>query len=138
LRERLWRSILSERTLQALLFLGIFLLFVAAISFVVWGWKDFSAPVRVAIPFGFTALFFGLGWIVRIKTHLYRSAIALSAIAALLIPIDHIPSMPIMVRRLMAGRILADHLLLVWSYTSLSCRSRVVSLAISPGSRLAV
>ncbi|MCK7481663.1 MAG: hypothetical protein M0C28_34195 [Candidatus Moduliflexus flocculans] len=49
---------LSERTLQALLFLGIFLLFVAAISFVVWGWKDFSAPVRVAIPFGFTALFF--------------------------------------------------------------------------------
>ena len=88
LREWLWRSILSERTLQALLFLGIFLLFVAAISFVVWGWKDFPAPVRVAIPFGFTALFFGLGWVVRSKTHLYRSAIALSAIAALLIPID--------------------------------------------------
>jgi hypothetical protein len=88
LREWLWRSILSERTLQALLFLGIFLLFVAAISFVIWGWKDFSAPVRVAIPFGFTMLFFGLGWVVRTKTHLYRSAIALSAIAALLIPID--------------------------------------------------
>ncbi|NUQ83679.1 MAG: hypothetical protein HUU11_03105 [Anaerolineales bacterium] len=88
LREWLWRSILSERTLQALLFLGIFLLFVAGISFVVWGWEDFSAPVRVAIPFGFTALFFGLGWIVRTRTRLYRSAIALSAIAALLIPID--------------------------------------------------
>ncbi len=88
LREWLWRSILSERTLQALLFLGIFLLFVAAISFVVWGWKDFPAPVRVAIPFGFTALFFGLGWYVRSRTHLYRSGIALSAIAALLIPID--------------------------------------------------
>jgi hypothetical protein len=88
LRERLWRTILSERTLQALLFLGIFLLFVAAISFVVWGWKDFSAPVRVAIPFGFTALFFVLGQVVRAKTHLDRSALALSAIAALLIPID--------------------------------------------------
>ena len=87
-RERLWRSILSERTLQALLFLGIFLLFVAAISFVVWGWKDFSAPVRVAIPFAFTVLFFGLGWVVQTKTHLSRSALALSAIAALLIPID--------------------------------------------------
>lgn len=87
-RERLWRSILSERTLQALLFLGIFLLFVAAISFVVWGWKDFSAPVRVAIPFAFTVFFFGLGWVVRTKTHLSRSALALSAIAALLIPID--------------------------------------------------
>jgi len=88
LREWLWRSILSERTLQALLFLGIFLLFVAAISFVVWGWKDFPAPVRVAIPFGFTVLFFALGWFVRTRTKLYRSAIALSAIAALLIPID--------------------------------------------------
>jgi hypothetical protein len=88
LRERLWRSILSERTLQALLFLGIFLLFVAAISFVVWGWKDFSAPVRVAIPFAFTLLFAGIGWVVHQKTHLYRSAIAVSAIAALLVPID--------------------------------------------------
>lgn len=87
-RERLWSTILSERTLQALLFLGIFLLFVAAISFVVWGWKDFSAPVRVAIPVAFTALFFGLGWVVRTKTQLSRSALALSAIAALLIPID--------------------------------------------------
>jgi hypothetical protein len=88
LRERLWRTLLSERTLQALLFLGIFLLFVAAVSFVIWGWKDFSAPVRVAIPMGFTALFFGLGWFVRTRTGLYRSAIALSAIAALLVPID--------------------------------------------------
>ena len=88
LRERLWRSILSERTLQALLFLGIFLLFTAAISFVIWGWKDFSALVRVAIPSSFTVLFFALGWFVRMKTPLSRSGIALSAIAALFIPID--------------------------------------------------
>ncbi|HET9912665.1 MAG TPA: hypothetical protein VFQ13_12290, partial [Anaerolineales bacterium] len=88
LREFLWRSILSERTLQAVLFLAIFLLFIAAISFVIWGWRDFSAPVRVAIPAGFTALFFVLGWVVGKRTHLERSAIALSAIAALLIPID--------------------------------------------------
>lgn len=88
LGERLWRSLLSERTLQALLFLGIFLLFTAAISFVIWGWKDFSAPMRVAIPTIFTAIFFTLGWYVRAKTPLYRSGIALSAIAALLIPID--------------------------------------------------
>ncbi len=88
LRERLWRSLLSERTLHAILFLGIFLLFTAAVSFVIWGWRDFSAPLRVAIPTGFTLLFFGLGWVVRNKTALYRSGIALSAIAALLIPID--------------------------------------------------
>jgi hypothetical protein len=88
LRDVLWQSILSERTLQGLLFLAIFLLFIAAISFVIWGWRDFSAPVRVAIPAGFTALFFVLGWVVGKRTHLERSAVALSAIAALLIPID--------------------------------------------------
>lgn len=87
-RERLWQTLLSERTLQAMLFLGIFLLFSAALSFVAWGWKDFSAPVRVAIPGGFTAIFFAMGWYVRSKTPMYRSGIALSAIAALLIPID--------------------------------------------------
>jgi len=88
LRERLWQTLLSERTLQALLFLGIFLLFAAALSFVAWGWKNFSAPLRVAIPTAFTAMFFGLGWYVRTRTRLYRSGIALSAIASLLIPID--------------------------------------------------
>ena len=88
LRETLWRTILSERTLHALLFLGIFLLFTAAISFVIWGWKDFSAPVRVAIPSGFTVLFFLLGWLVQTQTSIRRSGIALSAIAALFVPID--------------------------------------------------
>ncbi len=86
--ERLWRSILSERTLQALIFLGIFLLFTAAISFVISGWKDFSRELRVGIPTTFTLIFLGLGWLVRAKTSLYRSGIALSAIAALFVPID--------------------------------------------------
>ncbi len=87
-RERLWQTLLSERTLHAMLIMGIFLLFSAALSFVAWGWKDFSGPVRILIPTGFTTLFFGLGWYVRSKTPMYRSGIALSAIAALLIPID--------------------------------------------------
>lgn len=88
LRERIWKGLLSERTLQGMLFLGIFLLFSAALSFVVWGWKDFSAPLRVAIPTSFTAFCFAIGWYVRTKTPMYRSGIALSAIAALLVPID--------------------------------------------------
>ncbi len=88
MRERFWNAVLSERTLQGLIFLGIFLLFTAAISFVIWGWQDFSAFVRVAIPTGFTILFFVLGWWVQNKTKLARSGIALSAIGALFIPID--------------------------------------------------
>ncbi|MBN1584503.1 MAG: hypothetical protein JXA89_27605, partial [Anaerolineae bacterium] len=87
-RDRLWRTLVSERTLRAILFLGIFLLFSAAISFVIWGWRDFSPLIRVAIPSGFTILFFALGWYVRVKMVLHRSGIALSAIAALLVPID--------------------------------------------------
>ena len=88
MNERFWNAIFSERTLQALIFFGIFLLFTAAISFVIWGWKDFPALVRVAIPTGFTILFFALGWLVQNKTKMARSGIALSAIAALFIPID--------------------------------------------------
>ncbi len=87
-RDRFWSTLLSERTLQAMLIMGIFLLFAASISFVVWGWRDFSAPVRVAIPTAFTLVFLGLGWYVRNKTRMTRSGIALTAIAALLIPVD--------------------------------------------------
>jgi hypothetical protein len=87
-RDRFWRTLLSERTLQALLFLGIFLLFAAAVSFVIIGWETFPAILRVVIPSSFTVLFFALGWYVRTRTQLYRSGIALTAIASLLIPID--------------------------------------------------
>ena len=118
-RDRLWRTLLSERTLQAMLILGIFLLFAAAISFVVWGWRSFSAPLRVAIPTGFTILFFALGWYVRTLTKLYRSGIALSAIAALLIPVDfytvyanfHVPP---------------DSAPLFWLLTSMACLAAYV------------
>ena len=88
LRDRFWRTLLSERTLQAMLFLGIFLLLAAALSFVFYGWKDFSALLRVAIPTIFTLVFLALGWYVRTRTRMYRSGIALTAMAALLIPID--------------------------------------------------
>ena len=114
LTDRLWRTLLSERTLQAMLFMGIFLLFAAAISFVVWGWRDFSALVRVAIPTIFMLIFLGLGWYVRNKTRMVRSGLALTAIAALLIPIDfytlyvnfHVP---------------AEYGPAFWLATSLSC-----------------
>jgi hypothetical protein len=86
--QRFWRAILSERTLHALLFLGIFLVFAAAISFVIWGWKDFAKLARVATVLAFTGFFFLGGWFVRTRTTLSRSGIALSAIAALLVPIN--------------------------------------------------
>jgi hypothetical protein len=88
LRERLARSLLSERTLHAILFLGIFLLFSAAITFVIWGWRDFTPTLRVAIPPAFTLVFFAMGWYLRTRTTLSQSGVALTAVAALLIPVD--------------------------------------------------
>ncbi|MBN1889576.1 MAG: hypothetical protein JW850_16390 [Thermoflexales bacterium] len=88
LRDRLQRTLFSERTLQALLILGPFLMFAAALSFVAGGWKDYSALWRVTFLVLFTIVFFGLGWYFRIKMRLYRTGIAWSAIAALFIPID--------------------------------------------------
>lgn len=87
-RERFWQTLLSERTLQGMLYMGVFLLFAAGLSFVILGWENFSAPMRVAIPTAASAVFFGAGWYIRTSTTLYRSGIALSAIGAMLIPID--------------------------------------------------
>ncbi|MEW5718478.1 MAG: hypothetical protein AB1817_07630, partial [Chloroflexota bacterium] len=129
LRDRFWSTLLSERTLQAMLFLGIFLLFAAAISFVFWGWKDFSAPLRVAIPTLFTFVFLALGWYVRTQTRMYRSGIALTAIAALLIPIDfytlyvnfHIPP---------------EHTPIFWFVTSLICLAAYIAITLLTQSAL--
>jgi hypothetical protein len=127
--DRFWKTLLSERTLQVMLFLGIFLLLSAAISFVVWGWKDFSAPLRVAIPTGFTLVFLGLGWYVRTQTRMYRSGIALTAIAALLIPIDFYTlyinfSIP------------PEHTPAFWFITSLVCLGAYLAITLSTQSGL--
>ncbi len=114
LRDRFWRTFLSERTLQAMLFLGIFLLFAAALSFVFWGWKDFPPLLRVAIPVVFTLMFYALGWYVRTQTRMYRSGIALTAIAALLIPIDFYTLY-------INFEIAPAHMPLFWLITSLAC-----------------
>ncbi|MBI5033513.1 MAG: hypothetical protein HZB51_23575 [Chloroflexi bacterium] len=119
LRDRFWRTLLSERTLQAMLFLGIFLLFSAAISFVVYGWQNFSAPLRVAIPTLFTLIFLALGWYVRQQTRMYRSGIALTTIAALLIPVDFYTLY-------VNFNIPPDHTPIFWFVTSLVCLAAYV------------
>lgn len=123
LRDRFWRTLLSERTLQAMLFLGIFLLFSAALSFVFWGWKDFSAPLRVAIPTLFTVVFLGLGWYVRTQTSMYRSGISLTAIAALLIPIDFYTLY-------INFNIPPEHTPLFWFITSLACLAAYIAITL--------
>ncbi len=86
--ERVWRTLLSERTLRALLFVGVFLLFASAVTLVAFNWRRFHPWVQVAFLTGFTLFFYLLGWYVRVKMKLYQSGIALTATGSLLIPVD--------------------------------------------------
>ncbi|MCL4265730.1 MAG: hypothetical protein KJ069_21130 [Anaerolineae bacterium] len=86
--DRVWETLLSERTLQAVLFLGVMLLFAAGISWVVWNWGTFTPAVQIAFLGGFTAVFYGLGWYVYQQMQLRGSGIALIAVASLLVPLD--------------------------------------------------
>lgn len=86
--ERVWRTLLSERTLRVLLFVGVFLLFVSAVTLVAFNWQRFHPLVQVAFLSGFTLFFYGLGWYVRVKMGLQQSGIALVATGSLLVPVD--------------------------------------------------
>ncbi|KPJ48251.1 MAG: hypothetical protein AMJ38_05730 [Dehalococcoidia bacterium DG_22] len=86
--DRLWRTLLSERTLNAMLFLGVFLLFASAITLVVFNWERFPPLVQVIFIAAFTLTFYSAGWVVRARMGLRSSGIALTAIGSLLVPID--------------------------------------------------
>jgi len=86
--DRLWQTLLSERTLNAMLFLGVFLLFASAVTLVVFNWERFPPLVQVIFIAAFTLTFYGAGWFVRARMGLRSSGIALTAIGSLLVPID--------------------------------------------------
>ncbi|MBE2221882.1 MAG: hypothetical protein IAF02_10095 [Anaerolineae bacterium] len=86
--DQVWESLLSERTLNALLFLGVILLLASGVSWVVWNWDTFPPLAQIGFLGSMTAAFFGLGWYVRTRMKLEGSGIALTAVAALLIPLD--------------------------------------------------
>ncbi len=86
--DLVWRTLLSERTLRAFLFIGAFLVFASAVTLVVYNWERFSPWAQVAILSAFTLFFYGLGWYVRGPMRLRHSGIALTATASLLVPVD--------------------------------------------------
>lgn len=88
--DQVWESLLSERTLHAILFLGVVLLFGSGVSWVAWNWDTFPPIVQIGFLGGFTALFYGLGWYVQTRLTLRGSGIALTAVASLLVPLDFI------------------------------------------------
>ena len=86
--ERFWDSLLSERTLKAILFLGALLLFASAISWVASNWSKFTPLVQGTFLVSATAVFYSLGWFVRVKQGLRESGIAITGVASFLVPLD--------------------------------------------------
>ena len=88
--DQVWESLLSEKTLHALLFIGVILLLASGVSWLVWNWDTFPPLIQLSFLGGMTAAFFAAGWFVRTKMKLEGSGVALITVAALLIPLDFI------------------------------------------------
>ncbi|MCP4361072.1 MAG: hypothetical protein GY796_23945 [Chloroflexi bacterium] len=112
--DQVWDSLLSERTLHALLFLGVLLLLASGVSWVAWNWDAFPPLVQIGFLGSITAAFFGLGWVVRTRMKLEGSGIALIAVAALLIPLDFYAYT-------ISGGFLPDSWPAVWLIASVVC-----------------
>jgi len=86
--ERVQRTLLSERTLRVLLFVGVFLVFASAITLVIFNWDRFHPWVQVAILTGFTAFFYSVGWYLRARMGSPAAGIGFVATGSLLVPVD--------------------------------------------------
>lgn len=86
--DRMWQTLLSERTLNVLLFLGAFLLVASATTYVIYNWESLPAAVQLAFIILFTLSFYGAGWFLRVRMGLRLSGIAVTAVGSLLVPLD--------------------------------------------------
>ncbi len=72
------------RVTRWLLYLGVFLLFVATIIFAVYRWESFPEWVKFAILLAVTALFYAGGWYVRAKMKIAGGGLALIVVGAIM------------------------------------------------------
>jgi len=86
--DRIWQTLLSERTLNVLLFLGAFLLMASATTYVVYNWERLPSAVQLAFIILFTLFFYAAGRFLRRRMGLRASGIAVTAVGSLLVPLD--------------------------------------------------
>lgn len=86
--EMMWRALLSPRSLEALLYVGAFLIVVAAGTFVLFNWGRFSPALQLLFLGIFTSSFFTIGWQLRTRWRLMQSGLTFIGIGALIIPVD--------------------------------------------------
>ncbi|MEW5872127.1 MAG: hypothetical protein AB1894_22890 [Chloroflexota bacterium] len=121
--ERVVDTLLSERTMHAMLFLGAGLLFAAAVSLVVWNWQAFPPWLQVLFLAVFTGIFYGLGWYVRVRMKLRNGGVALSAVASMLVPLDFYAFY-------LSGGFPADLWAQVWLLASVTCLCAYLATAL--------
>ncbi|MGD8627269.1 MAG: hypothetical protein PVJ34_22225, partial [Anaerolineae bacterium] len=86
--DRIWQTLLSERTLNVLLFLGAFLLVASATTYVIYNWETLPPAAQLGFIVLFTLSFYGAGWFLRVRMALRASGIAVTAVGSLLVPLD--------------------------------------------------
>ena len=86
--DRVWQTLLSRRTLNVLLFLGVFLLVASATTYLVYNWETLPPAAQLAVIILFTLSFYGAGWFLRVRMNLRLSGIAVTAVGSLLVPLD--------------------------------------------------
>ncbi len=86
--ERIWQTLLSERTLNVVLFLGAFLLVASATTYVATNWEALPEAVQLGFIILFTLSFYFAGWFLRVRMKLRASGIAVTAVGSLLVPLD--------------------------------------------------
>jgi hypothetical protein len=86
--ELLWRALLSERALEAMLYVGAFLIVAAGATLVYLNWGSFSPVLQLLILAAGTASFFAFGWLLRTRWRLMQSGSAFVGIGALIVPVD--------------------------------------------------
>lgn len=86
--DKLWKALLSERGLKAMLYLGALLITVSAVLLVVYNWALFPPSIQMLWLALITALFYVSGWLIRSKLKLERSGLTFVGIGAVLVPID--------------------------------------------------
>ncbi len=113
--DRIWQTLLSERTLNILLFLGAFLLVASAMTYIVYNWETLPPAVQLGVIILFTLSFYGAGWFLRTRMKLRLSGIAVTAIGSLLVPLDFYAV------GVVGGAVPADQWPWVWLVASAVC-----------------
>lgn len=84
----IWSALLSERALNATIYIAAFLVVAALASFVILRWDALSAWIQLTLLAAITAAFYGAGYWVKMRLGLARAGSGLLVTASAIVAID--------------------------------------------------